>query len=152
MRIGIVMEEGLFEKAFREKNESLGLIKKPVMEKRNIKSFSRPVIQKPAQSSSSPQKIINVGSVPSRYISSPNYARRRTRVRRKISQSKRSMAKRKRDREQIERNIRAARKAAIAGAKATGRGVKFVKNRVKRTKGSGSIKDKVKTFFKGSIY
>ena len=107
------MEEGLFEKAFREKKESLGMVDKPVVTTQNEKQLAKPIITKPQ--AQQPQIIINVNGGKQGYKQRPMRQAQRRRPR--MKQQKQRPLLTKKEKEMLRKNAKTAGKAVGSGAK-----------------------------------
>jgi len=139
------MEEGLFEKAFRERNEKLGLTPKLVNNQMSQSKLSRPMIAKTVKQTQ-PQIIINVNPnggqyrqpMPYSYAQAPRKRPRRTRTKAPKSKPLLTKAEKERLRKQTEYAIKSAKKAGKATGKAVKSFVGFLKS--KRTKNKSIYK------------
>ena len=142
------MEEGLFEKAFRQKNEEFGFTKKQDL---------KPMIQKPGDK-------LKSGNVVSQYKTRADiakakyqeayytkkardlYAPKKMRSKKRMSKSKSRPLLTKKEKEKIAKDLQRAKEGAGVIAR-------NVKNRVSRSRAKGGgLGTRLRTFVKGSIY
>jgi hypothetical protein len=148
-------EEGLFEKLFREKRESLGdfgktknnaRLKQKRISRPEQKRTSNPMITRPqtqALGYEQPQIIINVGSGGQRgYSPRPKKRRRKRTKKKKVDKRKYIITK-----QEAEAGLKAAKKGAKKAGKAAKGFVGLFKKKQK-TMQDRSLKEKIK----GSIY